>query len=120
MLLNPCVRRDILRLLAFGIGGHLLDWPVESRPHDGFVVLKLWGFSFGFIPLLSRNRWSGKVQGDNHCGSICRYCERVLRSSGMQMVIVSALAILTLCWNSRGDIFAACAAQQRPTNHEVI
>ncbi len=103
------VRRDVLRLLAFGIGGALAGLAGGIAAHmDGFVGPESYGVSHSvsylcFLVIGGLGRFRAIIIA----GVFAVIVSEFLRSfGGWQMVIISALAILTLCWNSRGDIFA--------------
>jgi branched-chain amino acid transport system permease protein len=98
------IRRDVLRLLAFGIGGALAGLAGGIAAHmDGFVGPESFGVSQSvsylcFLVIGGLGRFRAVVIA----ALFAVVVSEVLRGlQGWQMVIISILAIVMLCWGSR-------------------
>jgi branched-chain amino acid transport system permease protein len=98
------LRRNVLRLLAFAIGGALAGLAGGIAAHmDGFVGPESFGVSqsVSYLCFLVIGGL-GRLRGVIVAGIFAVFATDLLRGfQGWQMVILSALVILTLCWNSR-------------------
>jgi branched-chain amino acid transport system permease protein len=98
------LRRNVLRLLAFAIGGALAGLAGGIAAHmDGFVGPESFGVaqSVSYLCFLVIGGL-GRLRGVIVAGVFAVIATDLLRGfQGWQMVILSALVILTLWWNSR-------------------
>jgi branched-chain amino acid transport system permease protein len=107
------LRRNVLRLLAFAIGGALAGLAGGIAAHmDGFVGPENFGVSqsVSYLCFLVIGGL-GRLRGVIVAGVFAVIATDLLRGfQGWQMVILSALVIFTLCWNSRNP----CPGPNRP------
>jgi branched-chain amino acid transport system permease protein len=98
------LRRNVLRLLAFAIGGALAGLAGGIAAHmDGFVGPESFGVSqsVSYLCFLVIGGL-GRLRGVIGAAVFAVIATDLLRGfQGWQMVILSVLVILTLCWNSR-------------------
>ena len=98
------LRRDILRLLSFSIGGALAGLAGGSAAHiDGFVGPESFGVaqSVSYLCFLVIGGL-GRLRSVIIAGAFAVFATELLRGfQGWQMVILSALVIGTLCWSAR-------------------
>jgi branched-chain amino acid transport system permease protein len=98
------LRRNVLRLLAFAIGGALAGLAGGIAAHmDGFVGPESFGVpqSVSYLCFLVIGGL-GRLRGVIVAGVFAVFATDLLRGfQGWQMVILSALVILTMLWNSR-------------------
>ncbi|MCI0538893.1 MAG: branched-chain amino acid ABC transporter permease [Verrucomicrobiales bacterium] len=100
------LRRNVLRLLAFAIGGTLAGLAGGIAAHmDGFVGPESFGVaqSVSYLCFLVIGGL-GRLRGVIVAAVFAVFAIDLLRGfQGWQMVILSALVILTLWWNSRSN-----------------
>ena len=98
------LRRDVLRLFAFSIGGALAGLAGGIAAHiDGFVGPESFGVaqSVSYLCFLVIGG-IGRLRSAFIAGAFAVFATELLRGfQGWQMVILSALVIASLCWSAR-------------------